>query len=190
MKKLIGLFFCCILFSSCSLPSGVYNNRDIFEEGKNTARLFNIRIMRWGDLRFSGLLALQYRQNGLYYIVLDATGVKLIEAEVASAGDHMLIRAVGPLKTSQLPNYLSTSLKRIYLLEPLQRPCSQEFLRSFCREPLPEHGWRKYMKSGPFTAWEVRKGGVRGEKKDSFVYSQPWIGMRIVLEERKELSGK
>lgn len=183
MRKLIGLLVCCLSISSCSLSTNAYQKRDL-SEGRDEARLFTVSIIQWGDLQFSGLLALQHRQDGLYYVVIDATGIKLIEAVVSLSGDHRLIHAVGSLKTSQLPNYLSTSLRRIYLLEPLQSPCSQELLLSFCRERLKEHGWRKYVESGPFTVWEVCKSGMRSENEDSVVYSQPWLGVRIILEEK------
>jgi len=186
MKKLIGMFCCCILFTSCSLSTSVYQGINLLD-GEGASTLYNIRIVRWGDLQFSGLLVLQYRQDGLYYVVLDATGVKLIEAEVTLSDDHRLIRALGPLKKSQLPRYLSISLKRIYLLEPLQSPCSHEFMLSFCRERLQERGWRKYVESGPFTVWEVSKNGMDGDKEDLIVYSQPWLGMKVVLEEKNTL---
>ncbi len=180
MKKLIMLLISCAL-SSCSFTGNVYNGLGISKVDR-AARLYTIRIEQWGELRFSGILALQQRQEGLYYVMLDATGVKLIEAEVGLTGDHRLIRANGPLESSQLPHYLSTSLKRIYLLDPQDSPCSRNVLLWFCKELSGEKGWKKYVQAGPFTVWRVEKNERDEDKSEIIVYSQPWLGVRIVLK--------
>jgi len=182
MKNLIILLIGCILFSSCSFTGSEYNNPNILKAEKE-AGLYNIRIERWGKIRFSGILALQQRKEGLYYVLLDATGVTLIEAEVSPSGDHRLIRANGSLKTSQLPHYLSTSLKKIYLLDPLQSPCDRTLFLWFCKEPSGAQGWQKYVQAGPFTVWKVEKSERDGGKEETTVYSQPWLGVRIALTE-------
>ncbi len=183
MKNVIIVFIGCIL-SSCSLTGSEYNNPNILKAEKE-AGLYNIRIERWGKIRFSGILALQQRKEGLSYVLLDATGVTLIEAEVSLSGDHRLIRANGSLKISQLPHYLSTSLKRIYLLDPLQSPCDRTLFFSFCKEPSGAQEWQKYVQAGPFTVWKVEKSERDGGKEETTVYSQPWLGVRIALTELK-----
>lgn len=185
MMKLIILLIGCTFSASCSLTGDIYRSTDLMDLEKGV-RLHTIRLERWGELRFSGILALQQHQQWLNYVVLDATGIKLIEAEVSFTGDFRLIRANGPLKTSQLPHYLSTSLKRIYLLDPLQRPCSHDIMLRFCKEPSVEGGWRKDVRVGPFIVWEAEKSEKYREKQDKTVYSQPWLGIRIVLGEMTE----
>lgn len=179
---LVLLIVCCMLLSACSLPQ--YTHRNMGEiEPQSAGKLYNIRIERWGSLRFSGLLVVKKRQAGLYYAMLDASGVKLVEAEVDTSGEHRLLHAKMGLKDSQLPEYLSTSLQRVYLLEPATVPCSSTLLLNFCRERSDGDEGRllKYLQAGPVTLWEVQIGN-KGDRGTITLYSQPWLGVRIYLE--------
>ena len=179
----VFLIGCCMLLSSCSLPD--YSHRSMGEiEQQSAGHLYNIRIERWGSVRFSGLLVVKKRQTGLYYAMLDPSGVKLVEAEVDASGEHRLLHAKMGIKDTQLPKYLSTSLQRISLLEPAQLPCSSTFLLKFCRERSDgdNGGLLKYLQAGPITIWEVETGN-QGDRGAITLYSQPWLGVRIYLED-------
>ena len=183
--RMIQVFFigCCILLSSCKLPD--YSHRSMGEiEQLSTGQLYNIRIERWGTMRFSGLLVVKKQQTGLYYAMLDASGVKLVEADVDISGDYRLLHAQMGIKDTQLPEYLSTSLQRITLLEPAQLPCSSTFLLKFCREISESNNGRllKYLQAGPVKIWEVETG-TKGARGAITFYSQPWLGIRISLED-------
>ena len=173
----------CMLLSSCSLPD--YSHRNMGEiEQQAAGQLYNIRIERWGSVRFSGLLVVRERQAGLYYAMLDPSGVKLVEAEVDPLGEHRLLDAKMGIKDTRLPEYLSSSLQRIYLLEPAELPCSRTFLLKFCRKRSAggDSGQLKYLQAGPVTFWKVETGN-EGDRGAITLYSQPWLGMRIYLED-------
>jgi hypothetical protein len=106
--------------------------------------------------------------------MLDATGIKLIEAEVDFQGNYTLKRAMAGLKGSSLPDYFSTALTRIFLMEPLENPCSRDGLMLFCTSPS-ENGYNKIMKIEPFTLWKVQRN------KEAIIYLQPWLGIRMAL---------
>jgi hypothetical protein len=179
----ILLIGCCLLLSACSLPD--YSHRSMGEiDQQSSGHLYNIRIERWGSVRFSGLLVVKKRQAGLYYAMLDASGVKLVEAEVDASGEHRLLHAKMGIKDTQLPEYLSNSLKRISLLEPAQFPCSSTFLLKFCREKSGDENGvlLKYLQAGPVTLWQVETGN-KGDRGAITLYSEPWLGIRIYLED-------
>ncbi len=152
------------------------------------SQLMNIRIERWGTTRFSGLIGLQERGNGIYYILLDATGVKLMEALVKEDGNHELVRAHGSLKDTQLPEFLSASLQKIYLLEPDTLPCSRTFLLRFCMEKSEDNHWHKYAQAGPFSLWSVSYAENHNAKCPASSFSQPWIGVKVILTQSSQLN--
>lgn len=182
MRALTILLISCSLLLACSFPGGKYSNTDVLKI-KKEAVLYTISIEQWGEMRFSGILALQFRQESLYYMLLDATGVTLVEAEVSLTDGHRLVRAMGPLKTSELPNSLSTALKRIYLLNPPQGPCSQGFISRFCIEVAEQREWQKYVRVGPFTVWEAEHSDRGDGERIDTTYTQPWLGVRISIGE-------
>lgn len=173
----------CLLLSSCGLPRTAVRD-ELPGPEKGAGRLLNIRVERWDTLRFSGLLGLREKERGLYYVLLDATGVKLLEAEVSSDGRHNLLRVSGPLKKSDFAPFLSEALARIYLQEPDELPCVGSWFYRLCRQESGDNGWEKYGQAGPFTVWQVLAGRNRGggAGDESVLYRQPWLGVRISLE--------
>ncbi len=182
-----GLVFCfiCLVLTGCSLPLRVsVDSPDA--NGKSPARLLNIRIERWGEMRFSGLLALRQGRQGLYYALLDATGVKLLEVAVAGDGRHRLLHAKGALQDSGLDGFLAEVLTRTYLQEPAILPCAGSWWYKLCREENASgKGWMKYGQAGPLQIWQVEADRGQEPGDVAVVYRQPWLGMRIFLEATK-----
>jgi hypothetical protein len=178
----------CFTFTACSLP--IKHKSMMRGEAKTgDSQLLNIRIERWGTTRFSGLIALQERSNGIYYVLLDATGVKLMEAMVKEDGNHELVRAHGALKDTHLPEFLSESLQKIYLIEPDILPCSRTLLLWFCMEKLEDNHWHKYMQAGPFRLWSVDySAGKNNTEWPASSFSQPWIGVNVILTESNQFN--
>ena len=180
MKKTVLAIICCMLLVSCGYPTRtVY--RDLFQEDASFT-LYNIRIHRWEGLRFSGLLALQIKADGVSYALLDPSGITLLEAEIGADGEHKLLQAKGEMQTSALPEYLSTSFYRIFGVDPEEYPCSRDGLITFCLKTSKETGWVKEVLAGPFTVWQA-KGGMAGDTGEpELVYEQPWGGVHITLK--------
>ena len=183
MKNIVAGFvllsFVCT--ASCSLP---VKHRGIRQEKTSgETQLMKIRIKQWGNTRFSGLLVLQNHSTEVYYILLDATGVKLIEARVKKNGDYEIIRASGPVKDTQMPNFLAKSLQRIYLIEPDTAPCSRNMLLWLCLEESADQHMIKYARAGPFTIWSVDykyDSNLTSWHKASM--SIPWLGVKLILK--------
>ncbi len=187
MKNGFFSFCLCLLLGACSVPYAVLE-KDPAAGSRSTARLLNIRIERWDEVRFSGLLALRKQGAGLYYALLDATGVKLLEVEVAGDGGYHLLHAKGTLKESGLDGFLAEVLERIYLLEPVTLPCAGSWLYEFCRqEDADGKGWKKYGQAGPLQIWQVTAADAPGHVpgNEAMIYRQPWLGIRLYLEPTK-----
>lgn len=181
MRQVAVLIFCIILLCSCGVPGNVSRKASISPATSN-AVLANIRIERWGEMQFSGILALKERQQEMTYVLLDATGVKLLEGEVDAAADQDMLDAKGPLRESHLPRFLSTSLARMFLLEPEKTPCSWYMIFRFCREMADATVSTTSFRAGPLLVWEVDETRKDEVDWNSVVYSQPWLGVRITLE--------
>jgi hypothetical protein len=171
---LLVLLGVCIL-SGCAPPSSTLRSLPEHTE-KVESRLFNLRIERWGDIRFSGLLALQQGNGEVHYALLDASGVKLLQARVDAAGESQVLHAKGALRDSGLDTFLGEALARIFLQEPKEAPCASKWWRRLCRQD-------EAMKSGhfgPVLLWraEVPTALVGTE---IISYRQPWLGVGLIL---------
>ena len=188
MKSAFFYFFCLIL-TSCSLPHTLPTPDVDGGKDKKAGRLLSIRVERWDTLRFSGLLGFRNNATGLEYVLLDATGAKLLMAEVAVDGSHNLLRVGGPLKKSDFAPFLSEALARIYLQVPTGISCVGSWIYQVCREESEDKGWSKYGKVGPFKLWRISTGqaglNLPGADAASLAYHQPWLGVRIYLEPPK-----
>lgn len=178
----------CFMCTACSLKVK-HNKMMEVETRTGESQLMNIRIERWGTTRFSGLIAMQERGNAIYYVLLDATGVKLMEALVKEDGNHELVRAHGALKDTRLPEFLSESLQKIYLIEPDTLPCSRTLLLSLCKEKSEDNQWHKYAQAGPFSLWLVDYYAENHSTKwPASSFSQPWTGVNVILTQSSQFN--
>lgn len=181
MKNIVLYIASIIFFTSCSMPvTKTINILQSFPE--DSPQLKKITIRSFGTEKFSGLLGLMKQQHGLYYILLDATGIKLLEAEIKNDGEYIIKNGVKKLTDSSLPGILAQSLRRIYIVEPAELPCSTHFFQKLCRKQLNDDTWVKYSDNGPFTHWVVHFEGI---SDPLITLSQPWIGLQITLSEVK-----
>ncbi len=175
------LYCClCLILSSCSLPHTA-SQPNLEGTEQQAGRLLRIRVERWETVRFSGLLGLQKNAAGLQYVVLDATGVKLLEVEVAGDGSDKMLQVNGVLKNTDFAPFLSEALARIYLQEVDGIGCIGSWLYQVCREESEGKGLVKYAQAGPFKVWRVSAVA----DAEAVVYHQPWLGLRIYLEPTK-----
>jgi hypothetical protein len=154
---------------------------DLVGKEQRAGRLLRIRVERWDTVRFSGLLGLQKNAAGLQYVVLDATGVKLLEVAVAGDGSDKVLRLSGVLKDTDFAPFLSEALARIYLQEVDGIGCIGSWFYQVCREESEDKGWVKFGQAGPFKVWQMSTGA----EAEAVVYRQPWLGLRIYLEPTK-----
>ena len=182
MKNIVAGFMLLSLICtvSCSLPA---KHAEIRQERTNReTQLLKIRIKQWGNTRFSGLLVLQKHSAEIYYILLDATGVKLLEARVEKNGDYEVIRASGPVKDTKMPDFLAKSLHKIYFIEPDTAPCGRNMLLWLCMEKSADRHIIKYAQAGPFTLWSIDYK-YDNNSTDWFKVSMSihWLGVKLIL---------
>lgn len=171
---LLMLFGVCTL-AGCAPPSSTLQSLPE-QAGKVESRLLNLRIERWGEIRFSGLLALQQGGGEVHYALLDASGVKLLQARVDASGESQVLHAKGALQESSLTPFLGEALARIFLQEPTEVPCSGQWWRRLCRQD-------EVIKSGhlgPLLLWRAEVPGVL-VGSETISYRQPWLGVGLVL---------
>jgi hypothetical protein len=171
LTVLLGIF----VLAGCAPPPSIFR---LLPEpvGKVESRLFNLRIERWGEIRFSGLLALQQGGGEVHYALLDASGVKLLQARVNGAGESQVLHAKGALKDSSLAPFLGEALARIFLQEPKEVPCDGRWWQRLCRQD-------EAMKSGyfgPLLLWRADVPSTPGGA-ETISYHQPWLGVGLVL---------
>ncbi len=170
----VVVLLCALIMAGCSLPRQTMAPA-ILPDGESM--LYQIRLSRWSEPRFSGLLALRHGADGFYYALLDATGVTLLSARVGGDGEHHLLKAYGPFQESSLPGLLSKALFRILIAQPLEQPCSRYLLSRFCHD-ADGGGFRKKTTLGLVTMWQVEYDQEVWKQAN---YTSPWIGFGLEL---------
>lgn len=162
------------MLAGCGLPPRSTRPPEDGSEAKK--HLMALRIERWGEIRFSGLLALQIGEGWLQYALLDASGVKLLEARSDSGGESQVLHAKGVIRDSGLADFLGEALVRIFFQEPVTPPCSGHWWNRLCRD----NRQTKSQQIGPLLWWRVEDSTTSSGEK-TIVYLQPWIGVRLSL---------
>ncbi|PHR30227.1 MAG: hypothetical protein COA36_02255 [Desulfotalea sp.] len=176
-----------LLLSGCALQR--YSpDPDLLVVKPNYPKLQQIRIERWGDVAFNGLLVIRAGDNGFYYALVDPMGVTLLQAWSDAGGDHNAVLPRGPLGKKGLAPFLSEALARIYLLEPDKLPCSRQGWSSVC---VKDGGKTLRVKTGykaGIAYWKVEEQLDPGSKSATATgayirYNQPWLGVDIFLQQ-------
>lgn len=185
MKPLFVIWL-MLLFSGCSLPlqnvEMVTNSLGISDQS-----LQNIRIERWGKMRFSGILGVKRQGSGLAYVLLDTMGVKLLQGYADYSGKDLGTEVSGVLAEKGLTPFISKALARIYLQEPVSYPCASENVASLCVETGVLGDRVKQGKMLGMTYWTVHQVIEVDSTKNSTTivaasYSQPLVGVKIFLQ--------
>lgn len=172
---LLATLLALLVFTGCA-SSPPLRVLPLGQEDHAEKRLVALRIERWGEVRFSGLLAMQIGEARLQYALLDASGVKLLEARADAVGETQVLHAKGALREAGLATFLGEALARIFVQEPQERPCTGDWWHRLCRESVR----LKTGHLGPLPLWRAdfsdHPTGPR-----TITYLQPWLGVRLVL---------
>lgn len=161
--------------SACSVP---HTKSNMSVVGNTVQRqLYAADLIYRGRQRIAGLLALRSQQGVLDYSLLDSTGLKLLSGQVSL--ESAVIRG-GVLKKSSLATHFGEIIKRIWLLEPKDRPCSTNGLLSFCSAEPSVDGEKK-VTLGPFISWSVQRKGGDNLVSSLIYYRQPWADLELQL---------
>ncbi len=181
----LWLFYLLLFLTGCS--GSFYSGSKMLHHGSvHYETLQNIQITRWGETRFTGILALSEGEGGLHYALIDGTGVMLLQAFSDRQGNHETVAPRGPLAKEQLAGFLSEAIARIYLLEPEQAPCSRNVFATLCLQEVNETIKEKTARVAGLTIWKVETAvdtiAQNGNTAESYVrYNQPWLGVTIKL---------
>ncbi len=127
------------------------------------ATLWQLQIIRQQSTLFTGLLALRNQQNGLSVILLDSTGITLLQGVITCDGEMEVEKTLIPPRYDSLPWILAKALTAISFTEATES-CDRFYLTSITFEKK-DNVATTTKKIGPFTQWQTQliydKKGVR-----------------------------
>ncbi|MDF1614735.1 hypothetical protein [Desulfurivibrio dismutans] len=182
MMKAAALILLVMLLAGCALParppepSLQASYIDIAADA-----LWRVTISQGEERKFSGLLGTRRENGGLHYVLLDGTGVTLLAARLSADGEMTKLRQLGVFDGHRLPDFLATSLYRIFLLEPAATPCSRNFLLQLCRRETAQ-GEKKYARAGFLPWWSVEYVTAAEESQQpGITFKNTWLGVTLQL---------
>jgi len=146
--------------------------------------LWKLTIEKWGAERFTGVLAVRTIGPDFHLVLLDATGIKLLETTMSNGSDVRVVAALKAVRDRGLPEYLSRSTLRIFDTMSSDVHCSRHGFIRICKKKLALDVGRKEARFGPFLVWsvdyfyskDVTEGFVRA------VLQEPWRRSKLTLE--------
>lgn len=153
--------------------------------------LWKLALRRGGEPRYTGLLLLSKGEDGIDMVMLDATGIKLLEGQVRESGEVVGVKALGPVVDRGLPDFLGGVVQRLFLLAPppTGETCRPEGFGKLC-QGFNESGRLVRIRSwGPFVLWtagysinnEIAPARLIGAHLD-----EGWLAPEVGLERRME----
>ena len=121
-----------------------------------SATLHKIRIEQSDVTKFVGLLALEPRADGIWCILLDATGIPLIKGLVSTDGTMRVEYSVSSQLASRLPDLLGRVIEYTYFI-PASPDCPWYDPYRVCFSRDDSGSIVKWRKLGPVRLWQVDK---------------------------------
>lgn len=117
--------------------------------------LWKLALRSGGEARYTGLLLLSQGEAGTGMVLLDPTGIKLLEGQVKETGEVVAVKALRPVADRGLPNFLGGVVQRLFLMAPppAGETCRPAGFGQLC-QGLNESGQLSRIRSwGPFVLW-------------------------------------
>ncbi|HET98225.1 MAG TPA: hypothetical protein ENN98_05970 [Desulfurivibrio alkaliphilus] len=187
LRPLTPLLLLLGLVAACALPvrSPVSEpDHPPAASAEGGEQLWRIKILRGGETQFAGLLGTRMEDDGLYYVLLDGSGVTLLEARLSAGGEYQPIRELKIFRDHRLPGFLAQSLRRIFLLQPAAAPCDRNLLLRFCQQEASAQGMKKFAKLGPLPLWRVEYTGqpaTLAVNWTGIAFTNPWLRVTLLL---------
>ena len=146
--------------------------------------LWKLTVEKWGAERFTGLLAVRTIGPDFHLVLLDATGIKLLETTMSDGSDVRVVSAVRPLRDRGLPEYLSRSTSRIFDTMSGDVHCFRHGFIRICKKKPALDVERKEARFGPFLLWSVDYFYSK-DLSEGFVgavLQEPWRRSKLTLE--------
>ena len=182
MMRWIMLILIIQFISGCSInkiPEHADLNFPYVEES-----LWKLTIEQWGTERFTGLLAVRTLGPDFHLVLLDATGIKLLETVISNKSDVRVVSAVKAMRDRGLPEYLSKSTSRIFDTMSDNVHCFEYGFTRICKKKPASDVERKEARFGPFLVWSVDYFYSK-DTSEGFVCAvlqEPWRRSKLTLE--------
>ncbi len=128
------------------------------------AALYTFRLEQSQANRFSGLLATKPRENGMWSVLLDATGVPLIKMLVKANGAKQVEHCAAAVCDTRLPALLGNLVDYMYFM-PASSECPWYALTCICQETDALNRSIKWKRIGPLHLWELERPAIAGKNE-------------------------
>lgn len=117
--------------------------------------LWTARIGRGDSQLFAGLLALNKKGEELGAVLLDSTGIKLLEEKILATGDVEVVSSMAAVRNKRLGPFLGEGLFRLFFNHQgmNNEPCRQDGLFELCFGIDDEEHLVIFKRLGPFVLW-------------------------------------
>jgi len=153
--------------------------------------LWKLALRRGGEPRYTGLLLLSRGEEGVGMVLLDPTGIKLLEGRVKETGEIAEVKALRPVADRGLPDFLGGVVQRLFLLAPppAGATCRPAGFGQLC-QGLNESGQLVRIRSwGPFVLWTADYS-INNEMAPPLLtgarLGEGWLAPEVGLERRLE----
>ncbi len=181
MRDFLLLIFLCLSLSNCASPKAPINPILTKKIGENS--LYKITIYHQEETKFSGIIGLKIRTDGIYCVLLDATGLSLFSGVVKTDGSIMLINSLDEIKKRKLPDLIAAMLWAVYLAQA-DAPCP--WYRLHCIEHEKSHQGQKNIISSSYfgflQSWQAIIT-LKNELPDTIYYTLKL--QRVTIEMKK-----
>lgn len=156
------------------------------------ASLWTLALRRGGEPLYSGLLLLSRGEDGAGLVLLDATGIKLLEGRVNQAGEMSGVKALRPVAERGLPEFLGRVVQRLFLLAPPPpgETCRPAGFGQLCQGLAADGRLVRLRRWGPLSLWEADYS-INNEATLPVVagarLAEGWLTPEVALTRRLEL---
>ncbi len=181
----------CLLFILISIAgcAGIAEQTDSISSVSpvDSSTLYTIRIEQSDTTRFSGLLAIEPRTDGMWTILLDATGIPLLKGLVRSDGTLEMAYCVDALRSGGMPDLLSRIIEYTYFLAA-RHDCPWYAPYRVCFSRDEAGSLVKWQKIGPFNPWVVKRQ-LHEERGETITMHLKIPPVRVTLQHLAEEKG-
>ena len=182
MMRWILLILIIQFISGCSINKIPGYNDQHFPYVEES--FWKLTIEQWGTVRFTGLLAVRTLGPDFHLVLLDATGIKLLETVISNKSDVRVVSAVKAMRDRGLPEYLSKSTSRIFDTMSGDVHCFEYGFTRICKKKPASDVERKEARFGPFLLWSIDYFYSK-DTSEGFVCAvlqEPWRRSKLTLE--------
>jgi hypothetical protein len=155
MKKMLLFIVLLSQIYGCAAGLQPYpQSAELFPDGQT---LWQVRLGRGGSQFFAGLLALNKKEDSLEAVLLDSTGIKLLEEKVLSSGQVEVVSVLPAVRNKRLAPFLGKGLFRLFFSPTglSDEPCRRDGLFELCLGTEDDGHLVKFRRLGPFVLWSV-----------------------------------